>query len=75
MHEHREYRVTLNLVKQATYVVSARTPEEAESIVEDMVAEGEEPLAEELVDLAFEDVLPLEADEATSVLDEFESYN
>lgn len=61
MYEHKEYQVTLNLVKQVTYVVSARTPEEAESIVEDMVAEGEEPLAEELVDLVVEDVLPVES--------------
>lgn len=64
MYEHKEYRVTLNLVKQVTYVVSARTPEEAESIVEDMVAEGEEPLAEELMDLVVEDVLPVEAAES-----------
>lgn len=61
MNERREFRVVVSVLKSQTYLVDARTPEEAESITEDFIADGVEPMSSITKEVDFEEVIPIEA--------------
>lgn len=64
LNEYRPFRVILTTTQQITYVVDARTPEQAEDAAEEMFNDGEQPHTVEATSTIIEDVIPL--DELTS---------
>lgn len=62
MRERRTYRVELTVTKLITYEVEAISPEDAENIAEDFLADGEEPLASEIVDEVVNEIYPVESE-------------
>jgi hypothetical protein len=58
----KQYRVVANLTREVVYLVDAVSPEEAEVIAEDYIADGEEPLSSTLVEIQFDEVLPADDD-------------
>jgi hypothetical protein len=58
----KEYKVTLIVTKQVSYLVDASSPEDAENIAEDLLRDNEEPLESDLLEVEIEDVLASEGE-------------
>jgi hypothetical protein len=57
---YRPWKVILLVTKRMEFLVDARTPEQAESAAEELLATGEQPQHEDAADVQVEDVLPME---------------
>ena len=60
MKEIKPHNVTLLITKRVSYVVDARTPEEAEVIAEQYLVDGEEPAESETLEVIPEEAFPVE---------------
>lgn len=60
MNEYRPFKVTLITTQEITYVVDARTSEQAEDAAEALFAEGEQPHSVESSTTIIEEVEPVE---------------
>lgn len=58
----KSYKITAIATRELVYLVDAVSPEEAEVVVEDYIADGEEPISSTLTDLAIDEVVPVEDD-------------
>jgi hypothetical protein len=57
---YRPWKVVLLVTRRMEFVVDARTPEQAEGVAEECLADGEQAQHQDAPDVQVEDVLPME---------------
>jgi hypothetical protein len=61
LREYQSWQVTLLTTQRVTYVVDARTPEQAEDLAEELFETGEQPQELISTDTEIEEVVPVDS--------------